>query len=433
MIRISERKKVIHCNLNAVYMATAYNFGAAIVFHSPKACSHIARNSYWSIRNNMVLEGRKVLPNVQDNLFVTGLSNKEAIFGGEKLLLNCLLDISAIKKPEYIIVASGCAAGVIGDDVVSVCQEAENKTHIPTFSLPGAGFMNKQSVDGLLLITELLTERFLFTDKEHKFLNERNDKIATFLGTYYNMMQEIELSEFLHVFHYFGFEKILYPPCGMRKKEIQELAQTSFIATTGLRQENFITNLNFAQEFAKKLNVPCLSLNLPNTCQEVMKYLFEMGKILNKPYAAKSAIYAEEQRYNKIINIAKRDISGKIFVIAIGMPSSYFNPMATIEVLLDCDATVKAIVFLEELTVREKTCYKEYFAKKWPGHPQILNEDALASIQNEVDCVLTTHAKEIISKQYCLKMKRVFIGGIERFLHGFTGFVTEQRRIYYER
>jgi nitrogenase molybdenum-iron protein alpha chain len=433
MIRISERKKVIHCNLNAVYMAAAYNPGAAIVFHSPKACSHIARNSYWSIRNNMVLEGRKSLQNVQDNLFVTGLSDKEAIFGGEKLLLNCLLDISATKKPEYIIVVSGCAAGVIGDDVVSVCKEAENKTHIPTLSLPGAGFMNKQSVDGLLLITELLTERFLFIDREHNFFNERNDKTATFLGTYYNMMQEMELSEFLHVFHYFGFEKILYPPCGMTKKEIQELAQTSFIATTGLRQGNFITNLNFAQKFAKKLNVPYLSLNLPNTCQEVMKYLFEIGERLNKPYIAESAIYAEKQRYNKIINIAKRDISGKIFVIAIGMPSSYFNPMATIEVLLDCDATVKAIVLLEELTVREKSCYREYFAKKWPEHPTILNEDALASIQNEVDCVLTTHAKEIISKQYCLKMKRVFIGGIERFLQGFTRFVTEQRRIYYER
>jgi len=145
MIRNSERKKVVHCNLMSVFLAAAYNPKAAVVFHAPKSCSHIAYNAFWEMRRK--IENPKKLNAEHDcsNLFVTGLADKEAIFGGEKILKECLLDVVAEQKPEYIIVTAGCAAGVIGDDVAAICQEVEQTTEVPVLYVEGSGFMNQSS------------------------------------------------------------------------------------------------------------------------------------------------------------------------------------------------------------------------------------------------------------------------------------------------
>lgn len=94
----------------SVFLAAAYNPKAAVVFHAPKSCSHIAYNAFWEMRRK--IENQKNLKTEHDcsNLFVTGLADKEAIFGGEKILKECLLDVVAEQKPEYIIVAAGLAA-----------------------------------------------------------------------------------------------------------------------------------------------------------------------------------------------------------------------------------------------------------------------------------------------------------------------------------
>lgn len=104
MIRNSERKKVIHCNLMSIFLAAAYNPKAAVIFHAPKSCSHIAYNAFWEMR--LKIEQKNFLDNRNNsgNLFVTGLGDKEAIFGGEKILKDCLLEVAAACRPEYMIV-----------------------------------------------------------------------------------------------------------------------------------------------------------------------------------------------------------------------------------------------------------------------------------------------------------------------------------------
>lgn len=161
MIRNSERKKVVHCNLMSVFLAAAYNPKAAVVFHAPKSCSHIAYNAFWEMRRK--IENPKKLNAEHDcsNLFVTGLADKEAIFGGEKILKECLLDVVAEQKPEYIIVTAGCAAGVIGDDVAAICQEVEQTTEVPVLYVEGSGFMNQKAVDGVLSVTKAICQRFV--------------------------------------------------------------------------------------------------------------------------------------------------------------------------------------------------------------------------------------------------------------------------------
>ena len=148
MIRNTERKKVIHCNLMGIYLAAAYNHRVAVVFHAPRSCSHIAYNAFLEgrarcLREHPELDAAKV---DGSNLYVTCLSDKEAIFGGEALLRQCLLDVAGLSNYDYIIVAAGCVASVIGDDVAAICSEVERSTGVPVLRAEGAGFMSKMKL-----------------------------------------------------------------------------------------------------------------------------------------------------------------------------------------------------------------------------------------------------------------------------------------------
>ena len=84
MIKKTNRKKVIHCNLNDIYMSVAFNKGIVVVLHAPKSCSHIVYNALLDSWRRIALRYHKKLPALNDNLFVTGISDKETIFGTEK-------------------------------------------------------------------------------------------------------------------------------------------------------------------------------------------------------------------------------------------------------------------------------------------------------------------------------------------------------------
>ena len=80
MIKKTNRKKVIHCNLNDIYMSVAFNKGIVVVLHAPKSCSHIVYNALLDSWRRIALRYHKKLPALNDNLFVTGISDKETYF-----------------------------------------------------------------------------------------------------------------------------------------------------------------------------------------------------------------------------------------------------------------------------------------------------------------------------------------------------------------
>ena len=160
MLRQSERKTTMFCNLGTAYYSVSCNPGAAVIMHTPRACSHLAFEGHWMIQRRAYLrEPSLVLPE-GNHLFVTGITDREAIFGGESILRKCLLDVSELPWVRYMVVVAGCTAGVIGDDVASVCQEVEEETGIPVLLVPGAGFMSRHHVETQVDLLRLLVDRF---------------------------------------------------------------------------------------------------------------------------------------------------------------------------------------------------------------------------------------------------------------------------------
>ena len=97
--KYAKRKPVI-CNLAGIYTANAFNPGAAVVIHSPWACSHLIAGTLPYLKERYRKSGG-LRPFDGSNFYVTGLTDKEAIFGGEKRLEECL-DIGQLLQPECI-------------------------------------------------------------------------------------------------------------------------------------------------------------------------------------------------------------------------------------------------------------------------------------------------------------------------------------------
>lgn len=119
--RFINSRKSCSCSMPGVWRAVAYCDGAVVIFHSPRACSHVARSMDLGSHYRTLAEGqrerRETIP-----LLSSQLEEKHSIFGGAKLLKDCIDFAVAEYKPQCLVIANSCVAGVIGDDVEAVAR-----------------------------------------------------------------------------------------------------------------------------------------------------------------------------------------------------------------------------------------------------------------------------------------------------------------------
>ena len=158
--RMLSKTKSCSCSMPGVWRAAAYCSGAAVIFHSPRACAHVARSmdisaQYRALANGAA-ENLKSIPVVSSML-----QEKHSIFGGADRLRACIEDVVNTYRPKCLIIANSCVAGVIGDDVEAVGKESEVKYGIPVLTVPCYGFLDGEYYQGYFAVAEQLAERFL--------------------------------------------------------------------------------------------------------------------------------------------------------------------------------------------------------------------------------------------------------------------------------
>ena len=132
--RFYSARKSCSCSMPGVWRAVAYMNGAVVVFHSPRACAHVARtmdiNSQYRTLSENEREQWGSVP-----LLSSQLQEKDAIFGGVARLEKCLRFAIETYKPKCLMIANSCVAGVIGDDVESVAREVEEEYNVPILTV----------------------------------------------------------------------------------------------------------------------------------------------------------------------------------------------------------------------------------------------------------------------------------------------------------
>jgi len=106
------------------------------IVHGPVGCASYT----WDIRGSLSSGSE-----IYRNSFSTDLREQDIIFGGEKKLAGAIDEIAQAYKPSVIFVYSTCVVGVIGDDIDSVCKDAQRKLNLRVIPVRSTGFAGNKS------------------------------------------------------------------------------------------------------------------------------------------------------------------------------------------------------------------------------------------------------------------------------------------------
>ena len=420
--KYAKRKPVI-CNLVGMYTANAFVPGAVVVLHAPRPCSHLIASALPGLEERYRKSERK-LPFHKNNLYVTGLSDKEAIFGGEKKLEECLRAVIKARHPSYIMVAGGCVAGVIGDDIGAVCRRVEEDTKIPILHTDGCGFMNDTESDPYILTTKLLIERFSPLQK-----TETKDRTAAILGEMPINNNRFVTSCIRRLFRYFGFTDVLFPLAGMEIAELPLLNRVS-LAVAGRGQSYKKREIcSYTQYFAETLGIPYSLDHLPETPGEVSTYLSKLGELLGEPVLAGQAVNREKALIESCAEECKSVFQKKNCLLAFVFSYDFAMPERKIALLEAAGISISGFILLPEMSETEKGKYRN--ALQGYGKPLYSEEEYLQQKQTE-DFVFTVIEKPYFAKQFITTKRHIGAAGICDFWKQIKRFLELDRRIFYE-
>ena len=123
--------------------------------HGPLGCASCT----WDIRGT-----RSSGCELYRNGFSTDLQERDIVFGGEKKLLETIIELNQIFEPAAIFVYATCVVGLIGDDLKRVCGEAGKITGSRVIPVQSEGFRSVNKSLGHQLACDALLEYLIGTE-----------------------------------------------------------------------------------------------------------------------------------------------------------------------------------------------------------------------------------------------------------------------------
>ncbi|MDR0840991.1 MAG: nitrogenase [Christensenellaceae bacterium] len=114
---------------------------AAVISHGPVGCASCLHEFAFTYRVNSPLRG--VDHPTPRKIFSTNLVETDTVYGGGQKLAASIREVYERTSPSVIFVLTTCAAGIIGDDVESICDEAEEEMGLPVVAIFCEGFRSK--------------------------------------------------------------------------------------------------------------------------------------------------------------------------------------------------------------------------------------------------------------------------------------------------
>lgn len=415
MIRNSSNKKIIHCNLMQSFVAAAHDEKAAVVIHNTRSCSSIAMRAYFGLRNRVSGVEREKLGR-GNNLFCTALTDKEAVFGGNDKLEQCLLDICRERKPDYILVACGCVPGVMGDDVRTVCNTVREKTDVPVLLLPGAGFMVPGLLDMVLAATDMLFAEFT-CPLAGKVPKRKDEAVIIGLSAYY-ISKEV-FREIKELFALLGYTKIYCPPVGETKRDYQKMASVSLAASLCLGVVQKEAGKQMGERFARIMDVPLLDLNRSSEPSETLTILRTAEQILGERPELKKQIDERHDFYEKKRKQAFRNLSGKTCLLAADLPFRFFRPKGTIRFLQSLGMTVKGFLLLDTVRAGKREEAEDFIR----DNNFEMKCYSMSEAKSAADVLVTGMPLQIPMKQFVFQSQHFSFEGWCREIDRLTGLV----------
>lgn len=400
--------KCIGCSMSGVWRAVGYNPKVVVIFHSPKACAHIAKDLnlgsfYYDVVNNEQTGSNGILLSSQ-------LLDKHTVFGGEEQLERCIEYAANKYDCDYIVIANSCIAGIIGDDVRMVAQLAQERYHKPILTVPCYGFLDgSQYFEGFFEAGKLLIDNFM--QQEQICLNK-----VTVIG---EINQSI-LNELKGYLDNFGLKVEHCFPHKMLLAEIKKVPESALLIVIGGKSGRVEHFYKLANLIGDKFNIPVFQEPLPLGWNKLKRWLQLLGEFLGKEAIVTQLLKSEEEKLQAKISTFQQQLQGKAVTVVLGRSLEYLDITWLFESLSYSKMKAEKIVLLDTLTVLEQIEIKQCLMDKYTV---IMADEVSNGDLTGVNFIITTHEiKDSEEKQYIIP----FYPG-----HGVKGVIDFCQQLYY--
>ena len=379
--RLITKTRSCSCSMPGVWRAAAHSKGAAVIFHSPKACAHIARTMDSAEHFRRIAKDEYTAYSYQAPLISSLLSEKHSIFGGSQQLEDCIEYVVNTYSPKYLVIANSCVAGVIGDDVEAICSDAERRWNLPIITVPCYGFLDGEYYAGYFYTAEAMIDRLVEPE------GKKSGKVLL-LGDQGGPNGEY-CREIKHLLSYFDLEVQGQFPTYVDYEQMNLVAASSLNIVLGSRDQTNEWLIKLAKKMEKNFGTPYYGREYPIGWTNTQKWLRGLGSLLNKKNEAEKAIIFEKNKLDEAVEKYGSKMKGKKTVICIGRLIEYFDPSWVIELIEKTGLELQGIILFDGYAQKDRAAM-EALIKSICDKPVYSSREGEALI-GKTDIVLTTH------------------------------------------
>ena len=382
--RVGVRRTNCSCSMPGVWRALSFVRGALVVFHSPRPCAHIAHGMDVSSFHRLTAAGTSVRLSPVP-LLTSGLSENEAVFGGEERLRECVRFAAQKYHPQAVFIANSCVSGVIGDDTQAIAAEMEEELGLPVMAVSAHGFLDGEYYAGYLDAARALVDRFMQPA-------ERKEGTVVLLGDCGGMHGEY-VKELRRLLSLLGLRVTGQFPSCLALDELQAVPEAELVILLGRRMddEKQAQLAALAAHIRERLGTPYLANVYAVGAEETARWLRRVGQICHREEAAERAITAEEASFVAAVEKARNDLAGRRCALAIGRDLTWFQPEIVLRLLDKAGIELNGIVLLDCFMPERRAVMEEELQRRTdvPIHHE--GDAAAEELLHRVDFVLTTH------------------------------------------
>lgn len=127
--------------------------GCCVIAHSPQGCYGLVNAAF----------GWQDADYTETVIMSTKLCEDEIVHGGEDVLARTILQAQEM-KPPVLFVISACGPEIVGDDIISVCEDTRSRVNFEVVPIRAPGFKGDQN-DGTDLALEALLKNLVPDEK----------------------------------------------------------------------------------------------------------------------------------------------------------------------------------------------------------------------------------------------------------------------------
>ena len=382
--RVGVRRTNCSCSMPGVWRALSFVRGALVIFHSPRPCAHIAHGMDVSSFHRLTAAGTSVRLSPVP-LLTSGLSENEAVFGGEERLRECIRFAAQKYHPQAVFIANSCVSGVIGDDTQAIAAEMEEELGLPVTAVSAHGFLDGEYYAGYLDAARALVDRFMQPA-------ERKEGTVVLLGDCGGMHGEY-VKELRRLLSLLGLRVTGQFPSYLALDELQAVPEAELVILLGRRMddEKQAQLAALAAHIRERLGTPYLADVYAVGAEETARWLRCVGQLCHCEEAAERAIVAEEASFVAAVEKARNDLAGRRCALAIGRDLTWFQPEIVLRLLDKAGIELIGIVLLDCFMPERRAVMEEELQRRTdvPIHHE--GDVAAEELLHRVDLVLTTH------------------------------------------